>query len=122
MKRFICVLTTCYLLAACGSNKEEPIADVCSTANVSYTGTIASIINANGCLGCHSGATPHGRFALQNYDQVKAKALQTRSGTSVLYGAVAHMTGFAAMPQGGTKLSSCDQAKIKAWIDAGAPQ
>lgn len=39
-----------------------------------------------------------------------------------LYGSIAHTTGFAAMPQSGNKLSDCQIAQVKKWIDAGAPQ
>lgn len=114
------------LAAACSSNKARQDAvdgnnNTCNTANVVYTGNISSLISSNGCLGCH-GATPTAPFSLQTYEQVVAKASETRSGNSVLYGAVAHLAGFSPMPQGSGQISACDRAKIKAWIDAGMPQ
>lgn len=130
MIRFISLAGFVCLAAACSSNKARQDAvgggnnnnnNNCSTANVTYTSAVSSIINANGCLGCH-GATPTAPFSLQTYEQVRAKAAETRSGNSVLYGAVAHLTGFAPMPQGGGKINACDISKIKAWVDAGMPQ
>jgi hypothetical protein len=124
MKKLFIFGSAIFVLTSCQQNKEKQDAttDICSTANTTYSGTISAIINANGCLSCHSGSSPIAGFTLQTYDQVKAKATQTRGGTSVLYGALAHMAGFTPMPQGLPALSSCDLAKVKAWIDAGTPQ
>jgi mono/diheme cytochrome c family protein len=122
MKKCTIAVATVLLLFACKNNKEEVLNDVCSTANVSYTSTIAPIVNANGCLNCHNSTAMQGGFSLQSYEQVKAKAMQTRSGNSVLYGAVAHSNGFSPMPQGMSKLNDCDISKIKAWVDNNMPQ
>jgi mono/diheme cytochrome c family protein len=121
MKRYLTAVTLGCLCLACRNNKEE-VAETCSTANVRYTTTIASIISANNCLSCHSGTAPQGGFPLQTYEQVKSKASETRNGNSVLYGATAHLNGFSPMPQGGQKLNSCELAMLKAWIDNGMPQ
>jgi hypothetical protein len=129
MIRLVYLAGLACLAAACSSNKARQDAvgggnnnpGNCATANITYTTGVSSIISANGCLGCH-GATPTAPFSLQTFDQVKAKAAETRSGNSVLYGAVAHLGGFSPMPQGSGKISACDISKIKAWIDAGMPQ
>ena len=34
-------------------------------------------------------------------------------------GAINHATGFSAMPQGATKMDSCDIATIQIWINEG---
>lgn len=128
MIRFLYLAGLACLATACSSNKARQDAvgggnnnpGNCSTANITYASGVSAIISAN-CLGCH-GATPTAPFSLSNYEQVKAKASETRSGNSVLYGAVAHLSGFAAMPQGSGKISACDISKIKAWVDAGMPQ
>jgi hypothetical protein len=122
MKRGILPAVLCLVLFACQSNKEELVNNTCSTANVTYSNTISGIINTNGCLNCHGGTTPIAPFSLQTYEQVKAKATQTRNNTSVLHGALAHMTGFSPMPKGLPQLNTCDLSKVKAWIDAGMPQ
>lgn len=88
----------------------------CSTANVTYTNFVNALM-ANRCTGCHSGANPSGGLKLTNYDETKASALSGK-----LYGSVAHLAGYKAMPQGGAALTSCYVDKIKAWIDSGAPQ
>lgn len=122
MKKHIIALATVLALFACQKNKEEEPNEVCNTANVSYTATIAPIINTSGCLNCHNSSSLQGGFSLQTFEQVKAKASQSRSGNSVLYGAVAHLNGFTPMPQGMSKLSNCNILKIKAWVDGGMPQ
>jgi len=127
MIRLICLAGLACLAGACSSNKarQDTVGggnnNNCTTTNVTYTNAVSSIISSNGCLGCH-GSTPKAPFSLQRFDLVKAKASQSRNGNSVLYGAVAHLSGFVPMPQSGGQISACDQSKIKAWIDAGMPQ
>lgn len=87
----------------------------CDTANVTYSARIQPLM-ANYCAGCHSGAAPSGGINLSNHAGVAAVALNGR-----LYGAVSHTPGFAAMPQGGSKLSNCNIALIRVWANAGAP-
>jgi hypothetical protein len=36
-----------------------------------------------------------------------------------LYGTIAHTAGFSPMPKGSAKLSNCQIATIKKWIDGG---
>ena len=94
----------------------DPGAGGCNTDNVSYSADIRPIIE-NNCLGCHRGANPVGGFVLETYSDVAAKANSGR-----LYGAVSWQTGYVPMPFGASSpLPGCDLDKIKAWIDAGAP-
>lgn len=94
----------------------DPGAGGCDTDNVSYSADIRPILE-NNCLGCHQGANPVGGFTLETYNGVVAKVNSGR-----LYGAVAWETGFVPMPFGASSpLPDCDLDKIKAWIDAGAP-
>lgn len=88
----------------------------CDTTNVTYANFVSGLL-ANKCVGCHSGANPQGGIKLTTYTEVKAAA---QNGT--LYGSVARLTGYSAMPKGGAALSPCFVNKIKAWIDAGTPQ
>lgn len=90
----------------------------CDTSHVTYSSTITGIINAYGCLSssCHGGATPGSGFRLDSYAGVKAKVTDGR-----LFGAINHSSGFIAMPQNAGKMSQCEIDKVKAWIDAGAP-
>lgn len=91
----------------------------CDTSGVTYSGDVWPVINAN-CTGCHSGAAPSGNIALENYDQIKAKALIPAGQSGSLYGAISHDPGNSAMPKSGAKLPDCNILKIKTWIDNGA--
>lgn len=93
----------------------DPDAGGCATENVSYSMTIAPILQ-NTCLGCHSGNPPSGGIDLTTHAGVRTVALNGR-----LVGAVSHDPAYSAMPQGGQKLSDCKIDQIRAWVDAGAP-
>ena len=88
----------------------------CNTDNVTYTNFVGALM-ANQCTGCHGSTNPSGGLKLTTYTEVKASA---QSGK--LYGSVAHLPGYVAMPQGTAAMSICFVKKIKAWVDAGAPQ
>lgn len=104
------------LLTGCYYDVEEELYGSCQPGNVTYSTTITNILVGNSCLGCHSGSSPSGNVNLQGYQNVKAKVDDGR-----LLGAITHANGYAPMPQGASKLTSCDISKIRAWIDAGAP-
>lgn len=86
----------------------------CITTAMSYANNISSIISAN-CLGCHSGSSPSGGLNFSGYTGLAAAA-----STGKLYAAVSKNGNATPMPPTG-KLSSCDIARIKSWVDAGAP-
>lgn len=125
-------ITTCFLcfflaasfalITSCSSDKEEeltpdpqPAPAQCVTASVTYTNTVVGLLTAN-CTNCHSANLPSGGIALDTYAGVKAQVT-----TSRLMGAINHTAGFSPMPKNGAKLSACDIAKIKKWVDDGAP-
>ncbi len=81
-----------------------------------YSTTVNNLMTAYGCIGCHGAVGPSGNINLNTYAGVKTVADNGR-----LYGAVSHAAGYDPMPQGGDKLNACDLKKLKAWIDAGAP-
>ena len=112
----IIILSGCYY-----DNVEElyPVASVCDTANVTYSGTVKPIIDDN-CVTCHSGQAPSGGVRLETYDQASAAAAIAPGTYGSLYGTISHAEGNVPMPQGG-KLSDCNIAKVNAWINAGAP-
>lgn len=108
----ISCMTSCYY------DKEDvlnPGSGTCDTNGVTYNNTVAPLLQASGCLGCHSGGAPSGNISLANYTSVKVVAENGK-----LYGVINHSPGFSPMPQGGNKMSSCNINKIKAWIDAGS--
>ena len=88
----------------------------CTTTGISYSNFIQPLMTSY-CVGCHGSTNPSGGISLNTYITTKASA---QNGS--LYGSVAHAGGYAAMPQGGQKLSDCALSKIKAWIDGGMPE
>lgn len=111
-------LSIIVLSTGCHYDVEEKLygTPACDTSNITYSITISGIISTYSCLTCHSGPTPSGSFNLDSYFNVKAKVDDGR-----LFGAINHSAGFIFMPQNAPKMSQCDIAKVKAWIDAGAP-
>lgn len=88
---------------------------ICDTTNVTWTNTIRPIIQAK-CQGCHQGGSPGGGVDLSNYAGVSGAAF-----SGELVGTIDHLPGFSAMPKNSPKLPDCDIAKIKIWVNAGAP-
>lgn len=118
MKRIFLVLSSFSLaITGCYYDKENLLYN-CSVdaANTKYSTTVGNLMTAYGCTGCHGATAPSGNISLATYSGVKAVAANGR-----LYGAVSHATGYKPMPQGGNKMNDCDLKKLKAWIDAGAP-
>ncbi|MBL7740035.1 MAG: hypothetical protein JNK14_12530 [Chitinophagaceae bacterium] len=120
MKRaLIILLALSGTLASCYYDIEEDIYPgngACDTNGATYSSSVLPALQSNGCLGCHSGSTPSGNISLEGYNNVRTAAL---NGT--LYGAISFSPGYPPMPQGGNKMSACNINRIKAWIDAGAP-
>lgn len=106
------------LFTGCYYDIEEelyPVSGTCDTSNVTYTATIAPIMNQH-CVSCHSGSAPSGNIDLTSYANVMAEA-----STGSLYGSMSHDPNWSAMPQGGNKLDDCTLLKIKTWVDRGTP-
>lgn len=109
-------LLMCMMIIAGCYYDIEPNPGTCDTSHVTYSTTIAGIIQSNGCLtpDCHGGNNPISGIRLTDYNSVKA--METR-----LFGAINHSSGFVAMPQNSGKISQCEIDKVQAWINAGAP-
>ena len=86
----------------------------CDTTHVTYSQGVAPIIQ-NYCLGCHN-TNPGGGISLRNYSEV---VVQANNGK--LWGSINHDPGFSPMPKNGNKLTVCDLATIKIWIENGTP-
>lgn len=109
-KQIFSALFLSFLLGACTYDS-----DTCSTGNVSYSSTITSIFSNNGCYSCHGTLPSSGApFSLNDYHSVIAQKDR-------ILGSISHANGYAPMPQGLPKMSECDINKVKAWIEAGAP-
>ena len=117
MKTTIILLLVMVVAAGCYYDNEEELYNcTVDPATIKYSTTITTILNAYGCKGCHSGGSPSGGIDLTTHANVKTVADNGR-----LYGSINHDAGFVPMPQGGGKMKACDIKKVKAWIDAGAP-
>lgn len=120
MKKKILTLlaVSLFIISGCYYDKEDLLygAATCDTTAVTYSQTIKSILTNNSCMSCHAGTIPSGSINLETYANVKATV-----DNGKLYGSITHASGYIAMPQGAPSMSSCDIKKIKAWIDAGAP-
>jgi len=85
----------------------------CDVTNVKFSTFVQPLIQAR-CQGCHSGSAPQGGLNLVGHANVK-----TVADNGKLYDLVTRTTNW--MPKGGQKLDDCTTMKLKAWIDAGAP-
>ena len=118
--RFLLALIALFSLSACyydhedilyGATSNQPCTDTAGT--VSYTQKVVPILQAS-CYGCHSGSFPSGNQLMGTYAADKAMGQNGK-----LYGTIAHSAGFSPMPKGGAKLSTCQIAVVKKWIDQG---
>jgi hypothetical protein len=107
---------------SCTSDNAETLypEGACDTTNVTFSGTILQIIE-NNCFECHAGNPPSSGKYLGDYPSISAAALIPAGQLGSLYGAITHNANNLPMPQDRPRLSDCDISKIKAWIDAGAP-
>ncbi len=88
----------------------------CDTTNVTFSGVVKPIIDAKcATAGCHINAAASG-IDLSNYAGVAHIA-----NDGDLMGAITHNGVFSPMPKGMAKLDDCTIAKIRVWVNAGAP-
>lgn len=114
----LCVLYGLMLIpSSCVSNNEEDLYpdETCDTLNVTYSLTIAPIINHN-CNRCHSAVAPSSGIPLEGYDNLKASV-----DDGLLVGSIKHEDGFIPMPEEAPKLPDCDIHQIEIWVNNGAP-
>lgn len=86
----------------------------CDSNQFKYSANIQPILQ-NHCTGCHSGSNPPNGVNLTTYTLVKPLATN-----GMLYGVTAHLPGYNPMPKGSGKLSDCEIAQIRKWVQAGA--
>lgn len=105
------IFTSCYY-----DSEDElyPNGD-CDTTNVTFSGTVQPILTAN-CNVCHSTAIASGGVITDNYN-----GIINHVNSGIFWKAINHESGAIPMPQNGQKLPACDLAKIKSWINQGAP-
>ena len=122
MKWFFSLLIISFFLLSLGScyyDKEEllygitngPCTDTSTTA--SYSQKIVPVFQQF-CYSCHTGSFPSGGIVMGTYAADKAIG---QNGT--LYGSISHSTGFSPMPKSMSKMTPCQIAAVKKWIDNG---
>jgi hypothetical protein len=120
MKRFFVpvFMITILSIVSCYYDNEEALYPVynssCDTTIVTFSGTIAPILN-NNCLGCHSNAAAAGagnNIRLENYADVAARK-------SNITGSIKHTGTYSPMPKNGGKLKSCSINQWDIWIRNG---
>lgn len=87
----------------------------CITDNVTYSGTVAPILQTYCTGGCHSGNAPSGNISYTSYNGTKATAL-----SGALVGSIERAPGYSPMPQNGNKIPACDIERIRQWVALGA--
>jgi cytochrome c553 len=109
------MISTC--MAGCYYDVEEelyPSNGCVVPTTVSYKTDVSPIIT-NNCLSCHSTQSKQGGIDLEGHTQLKKYA-----SNGGLLGTIKHTSGFSKMPQGASKLSDCNIAKIEKWVNAGS--
>jgi mono/diheme cytochrome c family protein len=121
MKTLIIITAGLFLVGmnSCFYDKADliyPQPTTCDTATVTYSGTVATILNSN-CNGCHGGAAAAGAgIKLDTYAAVSTYVTNGRLLNSMLHNGQA-----SPMPKGGSKLDACTINKVSSWITKGAP-
>jgi mono/diheme cytochrome c family protein len=87
----------------------------CDSTVFTFAAEIQPIVQ-NNCVGCHSGTTPSGGHNFTTHSGLQAVALSGK-----LLAAVTHAAGAVPMPYNAAKLSDCNIAKIRQWVQSGAP-
>lgn len=87
---------------------------VCDSTQFKFSANVQPILQ-NHCTGCHSGPAPPNGINLTSYTGAHDIAIG-----GLLYGVVAHLPGYDPMPKGTGKLSDCEIAQIRKWIQAGS--
>ncbi|MCU0334052.1 MAG: cytochrome c [Chitinophagaceae bacterium] len=116
--RLVVLVLLGWQLSSCYYDKADivyPSAGTCDTTAATFSAKVLPLMNTN-CNVCHGGTASAGAgIKLDTYTGVRAQLTAGR-----LLGSLQHQSGFSAMPKGGTKLSDCNIAIIKAWVNAGA--
>lgn len=88
--------------------------DCDTTITMSYATHIAPILQAN-CNGCHNTNNASAGVDVSNYN-----SLMIIVNNGKLNGVINHLSGYSPMPKNAQKMSDCNIAKIKKWINNGS--
>jgi hypothetical protein len=112
MKRMICLFVSLsVIVVACKKDTEEPTPSGVDCSTVTYSGTIAGIVNSKcATAGCHAAGSANGDYT--SYPGIKAKY----DNGSLKKEVITDKT----MPQG-SSLTDTQYQQFECWINAGAP-
>jgi hypothetical protein len=114
-----------YLSACSYTNSADTLTPCNLPQTVSYQVDVLPILKQQ-CYRCHSAdkyqLLSASTLNMEDFTSLKYYAIPAngRDNVSYLVGNIRHDPGFVAMPIDGGKLSDCEIATIKAWVDAGA--
>jgi hypothetical protein len=114
-----------YLSACSYTNSADTLTPCNLPQTVSYQVDVLPILKQQ-CYRCHSAdkykSLSSNTLNMEDFTTLKyyATPANGRDNVSYLVGNIRHDPGFVAMPNDGGKLSDCEIATIKAWVDAGA--
>ena len=117
----LAVASICMAIASCKKDNAEDMygnggSGNCDTANVTYALTIKTIIDDKcATAGCHATVSPTG------IDLSQHAGLANIAANGKLIASVTHSGAASAMPKNMPKLDDCSIAKIRKWVDDGAP-
>jgi len=95
----------------------QPTVTTCDTSNVTFSGTVNPIIQAN----CGTGnSSCHATGAVSGFDYTSYAGIYRNATTGLLLPAIQHTGSLPYMPLNATQLSACDIQQIAIWINNGA--
>ena len=113
-----CLLVT-IIFSSCYYDKADnlyPQVISCDTsAVVSYSSQVIPLFQQY-CYNCHGVSSPSGGLSMGTYASDKAIAVNGK-----LYGTISYSSGSSPMPKDAPKLTDCQVALIRKWIDANSP-
>jgi len=125
MKNLLMICGLLIMFSSCYNDKADklyvqPNTTTCDTTNVTYSGTVNPIIQAN----CANSASCHNASgaALSGYDFTSYAGLSQAVHNNDVVSILQHTSTLPAMPLNAAKLADCDIQKIAIWVNAGALQ
>lgn len=114
-KTFLAAVTL--ITVSCSNDSESDLTGYSQIENVTYNGTVRTIISEN-CIVCHSDPLQNGApMTLTTYDDVKNAVITKR-----LIDRISSFDPAFGMPFGGPRLPQSKIEQIKAWRDANFPE
>ena len=108
-------------IQSCYTDNEEELygtsTTTCDTTAGKFATNVQPLMNAQcATAGCHNASSAAAGANLSSYTSIKSYITNQKD---FFIGSIKHTSGFNAMPKGGSKMATCDIAKIESWINAG---